>query len=478
MEKNSDMATSALPRQRGMKWNTWLIGGAAVVVVAAIGLAFASSRATSARAVVTVPVTRSRLVGSVTGNGSVTAEQKLDVAFQANGIVTEVLVHEGDMVRMGQVMAKLDDRILQSQVATAQASLDSARAKWVQAQKGNARPEELAAAQASVASAQAGYDAALQSAQTGDSTLASLKASFDKAQVNLQHAQAAYDRVGWRTDVGMTKESQDLQTATIDFNKAKGDYEAQLKTAAPDAQSKIQSAFKTLQQARSDLARLTTPATDTDLIIQQASVTQAEQNLRQAQLNLANASLTAPFGGVVAVVNVIAGSTVNASLPAVTLIDRDPLHVNLKLSENDVVQIKSGQPVTLTIDSLSDWKAQGQVSHIAPAAETSNGVVTYAVRVTFAGDDPRVKVGMTANLIILTAQKDNVLVVPNSALLPKGSGHVVQVVGNNGQVSEVDVQTGMTDGAQTEITLGLSEGMQVVALPGATNQRPAGMFGG
>src|SRR5262249_50428904 len=161
--------------------------------------------------------------------------------------------------------------------------------------------------------------------------------------------------------------------------------------------------------------------------IQQASITQAEQSLQQAQLKLDQATLKAPFAGVVTAVNIVPGSNASSASPAVSMVDRSTLHVGLKLSENDVANVQLNHPVALTIDALKDWNVKGTVSYIAPSAETSNGVVTYRVRVDFPDSDPRVKVGMTANLSITTAQKDGVLLVPNSALLPKGSSHVVQV---------------------------------------------------
>jgi HlyD family secretion protein len=152
--------------------------------------------------------------------------------------------------------------------------------------------------------------------------------------------------------------------------------------------------------------------------------------------------------------------------------------VDLKLSENDVAKVQLGQPVDLTIDALKDWKAQGTVSYIAPSAETSNGVVTYAVRVSFPDGDARVKVGMTANLTIVTAKKDGVLLVPNTALLPKGAGHVVQVLNTDGKTTrEVDVQTGLTDGANTEIVGGLKAGDKVVTNPSTTKPKSSGLFG-
>ena len=150
-----------------------------------------------------------------------------------------------------------------------------------------------------------------------------------------------------------------------------------------------------------------------------------------------------------------------------TLVDRDPLHVELRLSENDVVQAALDQMVKLSIDSIPNWSTDGKVTYISPISSVSNGVVTYQVRVDFADTDPRVKVGMTSNVDIITAQKDNVLVVPNSALLPQGTGRVVQIVGADGKVQDVPVQIGITDGVQTEIVSGVTEGQQILALPGA-----------
>ena len=168
------------------------------------------------------------------------------------------------------------------------------------------------------------------------------------------------------------------------------------------AQASVDQAQAGLAQTQANLAKLTAPGTDTDVAIQQDAVTQAEQSLKQAQLALEQATLKAPFAGIITAVNIVPGSTASSSTAAVSLIDRSTLHVDLTLSENDVAKIALNQPVALTIDALKDWQATGTVSYIAPAAETSNGVVTYAVRVSFPDSDTRVKVGMTAVTTLLT----------------------------------------------------------------------------
>jgi multidrug efflux pump subunit AcrA (membrane-fusion protein) len=144
-----------------------------------------------------------------------------------------------------------------------------------------------------------------------------------------------------------------------------------------------------------------------------------------------------------------------------------------------VTKVQLGQAVTLTIDSLSGWRATGNVSYIAPTAETTNDVVTYGVRVSFPDADQRVKVGMTANVDITTATKNDVLLVPNTALLPKGAGRVVRVPNASGQgTHEVDVQIGLTDGTNTEIVSGLKEGDPIVALPSTSSAGTSAGGGG
>ncbi len=473
------MANVGVPRTRNWLRRRWIIVGLAILLVIIAGWFIANSNKSSAAAKNdgTVAVTRGSLIATVTGSGPIAAEQVLSLTFQDAGTVTQVLVKAGDTVTAGQPLACLDDRLLQIQVANAQAGLASAQARLVQARQGNARPEDIAAAQAALKSAQAGYDAAVKSAGTTGSQLEAAKAAMLKAQTALQQAQSVYDTVAWRPDVGMMQQSINLQNATVDYNQAKANYDTLLATAKTDADSRTQTAASQLEQAKTNLSKLTAPATGTDLTIQQAAVAQAEQSLKQAQLNLEAATLNAPFAGVVTVVNVIPGSPVAASTNVVTLMDRSRLHVDLRLNENDVTRVQLNQPVTVTIDSLAGWSAAGQVNYIAPASEVVNGVVTYAVRVTFSEDDPRVKVGMTTNLNIVTARKDNALLVPNSALLPKDAGRVVQMPTTDGKdPREVDVQIGLSDGVMTEIVGGLKEGDRIIAAP--QPKRKGGLFGG
>jgi HlyD family secretion protein len=310
-------------------------------------------------------------------------------------------------------------------------------------------------------------------------TYVQAEAALHSAETAVQQAQVTYD-------TARQAEPTNIQQAETKLADAQAQLAALQNPSANDIaqkQASIDQAQASLTQAKAKLDSLTAPGTKSDVAIQQSSVAQAEQSLKQAQLKLEQATLKAPFAGVVTAVNIVPGSNTSSSgassaTAAVSMIDRSTLHVDLKLSENDVAKVQLGQQVDLTIDALKDWKTQGTVSYIAPSAESSNGVVTYRVRVDFPDSDARVKVGMTANLTITTAKKDSVLLIPTTALLPKGAGHVVQVLNADGKTTrEVDVQTGLTDGTQTEIISGLKEGDKVVTIPATPKPQSGGLFG-
>lgn len=505
----------------------------------------------------TTTVTRGNITATVSGSGSISAAQTVDLAFQTSGVVAEILVDEGDSVTADQVIAVLDTRDLALQVASAQAALDSANARLAQVTKGNTRPTDLTSAQAQLASAQAQLTSARERLAAlrnpSSSAISSAELRVTQAQTSLQTTRDNSSATKTKAEIDLTKASESLIQAQSKFANARDNWqwvqdygtdpstgrrlgesaintyrdtfvaaESSVRTAEQtvvqaqvtlnnareaeianvtqaeqslkDAQvqlealrnptaSDIAAAVATVQQneaavasAQASLDKIVVPGTETDVAIQQAAVTQAEQSLAQAKLRLDNATLKAPFAGVISAVNIVVGQTTSGA--AVQLIDRDPLRIELNLSENDIVQVAVGDAVDITVDAIRDWQQTGKITAIAPAATTTNGVVGYSARIDFSDNDPRLLVGMTANLTIVTDQRENILIVPNSALLPKGTGRVVQVVGADGQPQEVDVTIGISDGIVSEVLSGLEEGQTIIATPTSrTTDGPSGPFG-
>src|SRR5439155_18235461 len=116
---------------------------------------------------------------------------------------------------------------------------------------------------------------------------------------------------------------------------------------------------------------------------------QAQADVATAQHNLDQATLKAPFEGVVSAVGIQVGSSSNSSSTtsttsaAMTLVDRSKLHIEVNPSEADAAKVQVGQPVVLTFDALPAVKLTGKVATIAPAATVSQNVVTYPVQIEF-----------------------------------------------------------------------------------------------
>ena len=465
-----------------------LVGVVLIIAMIAIAAGYTvsttSAQPSQAQTRATVTVTRGKVQGTVSGSGTIAAAQTVDLAFQQSGVVKTVAVETGAVGQAGPVLAELDATDLQLSLSNAVATLNQQQAKYDQTKAGSSE-YDIANAQSAVDAAQATYDAAVRKSGGNDNQMKVLSSAMDKAAVALQKAKSDYDQAVADGKTELIAVTAARQSAQIDYDSALANYNLQV---ASLNDSSVRTALAALNQAKTSLAKLQAGSSAQDLQIAQAQLEQMKIAVQQAQYKLRGTQIVAPLAGIVTAVNLSAGSSASggsgasSSTSALTIMDRSTLHINLKLSENDVVQVQKGQPVDLSIDSIPAWQAQGVVDYIASASETSNGVVTYATRVAFTDADARVKVGMSANVTIIIAQKDNVLLVPNSALLPNGAGHSVQTVDLAGRTSDVPVETGISDGTYTEILSGVSDGQKIVAVPtsksGGGQGGPGGPLGG
>ncbi len=219
-----------------------------------------------------------------------------------------------------------------------------------------------------------------------------------------------------------------------------------------------------LAAAEANLARLTADPRATDLARAQARVAQAQAQLDLAQIRLDDTTLTAPFDGVVARINVAPGEQV-AQGPVLTLIDVSRFKVTVTVDEVDVARVAPGQDVEVLIDALGPPPQIGRVQRIAPQATNERNVTAYEVELEVAPGNRPLRSGMTASATIITAKRENALSVPVQAVREENGVTVVDVVVNdNGRTTLVTqpVETGIRAGDRIEIISGLNEGQQVL----------------
>jgi HlyD family secretion protein len=449
-------------------------------------------------------VRRGSLIATVSATGSIHPESSSALAFLTSGNVQEILVKQGDTVKAGQALARLDTAALELQLAQAEANLAVAQSNLDKLQKG-ATASQIAAAQANLDSANAAYDKLLHPASSSiaaaqanlnsanaaynklltpdPNEVAIAKADVDKAKAALNQAQSAYDRIGGATNpfIAQTPQALQLQTATLDYQKALAAYDAKFKPT--DAQ--LKAAQAQVQSAKDQLARLNPSYDGAQLAAAQAQIQSAKDalarlnpnadDLAQAQANLdasraardlakerlSEATLTAPLDGTVVTLDLDKGSFVQTGRSVITVADLAHLQITLNIDETDIPRVQIGQPVALDLDAFPGQNVQGRVTDIAPVAATVQGVVNYEVKIELQSSQVPAKVGMTTNANIEVARKDDVLLIPNRAIRAVGSKRVVTVV-ENGVPREVTVTLGLSNDQETEVLGGVAENQMVV----------------
>jgi HlyD family secretion protein len=431
-----------------------------VVILMALMLVGCEGQASAQSATQTATVQRGNLTATLSTAGTVAAQAQVTLAFQTSGQIKAINVKTGDQVKAGQVLAQLDSTALEMAVAKAQVALETSQVNLQQTKEGPTAAE-VQSAKASLASAQAAYQAALNKYDLSDAQLAVARAQVDKAKATLQRAQLAYDweKNNW-LDADPTQSAQKdaLDDAQSAYDLAVLSYN---QTAAGINDSALQSAASAVAQAQYQLDDLLNTPTPEDIASAEAQVKQDEASLQLAQLQLAQASIVAPFDGTIAEVYAQVGQQASTSTDVVALADLSRLNLAVTLAEVDMPKVKAGQQAEITFDAEPSQVFTGTVTEIDLVGTTTSGVVNYAATVSIDTPTDALRPGMNASANIILQKRENVLLVPNRAVRSVGKAKTATVV-NGEQSNEVSVTLGLSGDTKSEVVDGLHEGDVVV----------------
>lgn len=423
---------------------------------------------------------------TVSGTGPVSPIRQVGLVFELNTPVTEILVQEGQPVRAGDVLARLDTADLQLAVQQAQLNLDAQQTSY-DALTAPPRDVDIAAAEASVQAAQAQAAAAASSGDPNAAAIADINAQI--AGNTVWQAQLARDlpfaiaqqAIDQATELGLPppfappNNPADNVTNSIinaENGQALSTINAEAAANRPADVAGLSAANAQLVSAQVQLDRLLNGPSDLEMQLATVQLESARNRLAQAQAALSRGEIVAPFNGVIASTNLVLGQAPPTNQPAIEMIDTSSYFVDVAVDETDIVQLQVGQEVTLRFDALPETRVEGIVSRVALTPTRQGQLVTYLVRVTINPTLEPVRAGMTATTTIVVNQLSDALVVPNRFIRIDRTtgGAFVTIESQPGAFEEIPVTLGVRNENESQIVSGLEAGQRIVLLPrGAFN---------
>jgi HlyD family secretion protein len=425
-----------------------------------------------------VQVERGTVRLTVSADGILQPLTTVAVKSYAGGAVEVLPVEVGDIVKAGDLIAKIDPTDSLTTYNQAVADLNAAQARLRQAQEqSNVQPTLT---QAAIAQAEASYNSALKDLEALEKAAqpqarAQARATLDKAQANADIAEKELIRTQELKDQGFVPQSEvdtavnrrDLAKAELTTAQQRWDtLEQELTPELESAQARVAQAKAGLDRARADAVQ--DQLRVADVTSAQAQVARAQAQVDNARTMLDYTTIRAPRDGVILEKAVEQGtiitsgrSSITQGTDIVTLGDLTKMFAEVSLDEADVGRARVGQQVEITIDAFPNQRFRGIVTRINPQAVTQQNVTTVLVKVEIENPAAHLKPGMTASCEFLVNQADNVLYLPSRAVREVGGEYVVSVQ-KGGEVTEVPVTVGLVGDDRIEIREGLTEGREVV----------------
>jgi RND family efflux transporter MFP subunit len=298
--------------------------------------------------------------------------------------------------------------------------------------------------------------------------ISSAISSVQTAQHNLEDAILTYQTKVSEAENNLTKAQVNLDDARRSARNSSASLQVSGDQQIAAVQTKVDNSLEAWQVAKTQLVQLKSPARVQDVSLYRAQVKQAEASLNLVRKQIEDSIIKAPIVGTVVRVEYETGEQVSAAKSVVAILGENNFEIEVDISEADISKIKKGNSTDITLDAFGDeTRFSGKVYFIEPAETVIQDVIYYKVKVEFSEGNGNyssiVKSGMTANVIITTNFKKDVLLVPSRAVIEKnGDGKFIKTL-VNGKAIESPVEVGMKgDEGFVEILSGVKEGDNVI----------------
>ena len=417
---------------------------------------------------------------SVSLTGNTTPNQSVSLAFGSSGIVSETFSDLGKKVSKGQILAELNMNDLLAQLHNAQAGLTiiEQNASASKNNVANVASEQSTLVSNAYSNLLNSNPEAVPHNSTNDYVAPVISGNYNLGKegvinLNLYYSTGGigFSASGLVTGSGScnTIVSQPIgdsglyikcPTNAINIS----DWDIQIPNIKASNYltnyNAYQVAVETSAKAIAD-AQASVGITDSSTV-SDAQIAQAQANIDSVLAKIKDAQIVSPIGGIVTQFDAKVGQLASPNTPLISIISDGGYEVDAGVSETDIGKISLGNKVTMTLDAFPNETFLGSVFYIAPAETNIQGVISYQVKISFNQQDSRLKSGLTANIDIQTKHKDNVLVLPQYAILQNDQGTFVETLKNK-KVQQNPVVLGIEDQkGNVEVISGVTAGEQVL----------------
>jgi HlyD family secretion protein len=454
-----------------------IIGAGALVVIGVVIGVSVSRRSDLPEVQVAKVERRAALEAKVTANGEVRPPRFDNLQSEVTGRVTDVFVKEGDMVKKGTPLLRVDP--------TQQQSLTSIQEAALRAQQAEVQNQVSA-----LTTAENAINTARASLTTFQADLERANAERNNAEIELKRAATLLEEnIGSRQNFDAAKMRFESATASVNAAKARVD---QAQVQVKDAEIRVGQAKTAIEAAKAREAQ------------QRANLAQQSDLLRKTTKY---ATIDGVVGGPIVQVGTFALASFS-STQLMLIADMSTINVDVNVDETDISNVKLDQKAKVKVDALGETEIEGKVIEIAQTAKTRTGQTIaqtstsgsqeakdfkVVIRLVNMSEDVRnrLRPGMSATATISTDRRENVIVVPLQALVERdpdqiktGSGAAPKPTPQNQNQNPKDkkpvkgvfaiqnnktvftaVETGITGDNDIEIKSGLNEGQEIVTGP-------------
>lgn len=440
-----------------------IIGSVAgIAIIAVLGVSLLAGNREAPEVTVAKVKQQALLESKVTASGEVRPVKFYNLTAEVSGRITNLYVKEGDAVKKGQELIKVDPTQLAEQVAGSAANVTATIADVSSSQSAvNTAENNVFTAEASLNSARADLDRAKADVSLAEATLKRNQALLESGVVS----RATYDQV-----------ETTYRTSIASLNAAKARVE-QLETQVADAKIRVKAAQANLKGS-------------------QARVDQTRAGLRSNQDLLYKTTRFSPIDGVVSSLPIKEGEFALAnfsSTPLMVIADMSEVNVEIKVDETDIANVRVGQKAKVKVDALGELEIEGEVTEVGSSAITRSGQTIAQTSGSQEAKDFKVVVrliptnetrdklrpGMSATAVVTTDRRENAVVVPLQALVLQevpvegdqntNAGKPKEVQGvfllEGTKTKFVPVETGITGDTDIEVLTGVKADDEIVTGP-------------